>query len=253
MASALRRFLLIAASCALALRPPANGVGSPRSGSPSTSVAAKTRRAAIGSFAAAAFSLTPLASHAATAFGETGSVEGGALGATCLGFGCNPYGDLGFNGMPADQAPPGSMPYPKFLEAIKAKTVEGVVFEPPMGDVAYAIIDGKSIRIGEGWPVEVSNSWSSPTWVVRILENEGVPYAWNFDLKAKPSYQKKMQQAKQGGYAANQFKPSKKKVSALDTTNANGEGFTAQPRMYGGAETAMDSSLDDPDYAGNFK
>ena len=50
---------------------------------------------------------------------------------------------------------------------------------------AFALIDGKSVRIGEGWPVEISNSWSSPTWVVRILQNEGVPYAFNFDLEKK--------------------------------------------------------------------
>lgn len=59
--------------------------------------------------------------------------------------------------------------------ALKAKKVEGVVFMPPSGDVAFALIDGKSVRIGKGWPVEVSNSWSSPMWVVRILQNEGVP------------------------------------------------------------------------------
>ena len=84
------------------------------------------------------------------------------------------------------------MPYPEFLQALKDKKVEGVVFQPPSGDVAFALIDGKSIRIGEGWPVEVSNSWSSPIWVVRILQNEGVPYAFNYDLKAKNSYKAKM-------------------------------------------------------------
>ena len=30
--------------------------------------------------------------------------------------------------------------------------------------------------------MEISNSWSSPTWVVRILDNEKIPYAFNFDL-----------------------------------------------------------------------
>ena len=87
--------------------------------------------------------------------------------------------------MPKEEAPAGSMPYPDFLKALKDKKVEGVVFQPPAGDVAFALIDGKSVRIGEGWPVEVSNSWSSPTWVVRILQNEGVPYVWNFDLEKK--------------------------------------------------------------------
>ena len=115
--------------------------------------------------------------------------------------------------------------------------IPGVIFQPPSGDVAFALIGGKSVllllpttapatahyctaycsrpttlprtahyvtthhaylpihpsiflsihpsinpsiqvRIGEGWPVEISNSWSSPTWVVRILQNENVPYAW---------------------------------------------------------------------------
>ena len=92
-------------------------------------------------------------------------------------------------------APTNSMPYPDFRKAIEDKRVEGVVFQPPMGNEAYAIIDGKSIRIGEGWPVEVSNGVSSPMAVVRILENEGVPYAWNFNLKAKSSYKDKMLQA----------------------------------------------------------
>ena len=138
--------------------------------------AAYGRRAVLGAFFAA-----PVAAARA-------DVEGGALGATCMGFGCNPYQGTDFNGLPAAAAPDGAMPYPDFLAALKDKKVEGVVFQPPMGDVAFAIIDGKSVRIGEGWPVEVSNSWSSPTWVVRILQNEGVPYAWNFDLKAKNSY-----------------------------------------------------------------
>ena len=142
-----------------------------------------SRRAAV--FGGLASMLTPpLAAVANDPIGVTGR-EGGALAATCLGFGCNPYGNPGFNGMAKEAAPPGSIPYSDFLAAVKDKKVEGVVFEPPSGDVAYAIIDGKSVRIGEGWPIEVSNSWSSPTWVVRILENENVPYAWNFNLKAK--------------------------------------------------------------------
>ena len=111
--------------------------------------------------------------------------EGGAFAASCFGFGCSSYGATDYDGLPKKDAPAGSMPYPEFLAALKEKKVEGVVFQPPSGDEAYAIIGGKSVRIGEGWPVEVSNSWSSPTWVVRILENEGVPYAYNFDLTTK--------------------------------------------------------------------
>jgi len=192
--------------------------------------------------------------------------EGGALAATCLGFGCNPYGDLGFNGMPADKAPPGSLPYPEFLNKIKEKKVEGVVFEPPMGDVAYALIDGKAVRIGEGWPTEVANSWSSPTWVVRILENEGVPYKFNFDLKmgtasgrsgkVMTKAEEKMraaEAAKQQGYAYNPYVPdSSKRATVLETTSSKtGMGFKSQPKMYGGADMGLVE--DTPDYTGNTK
>jgi len=144
-----------------------------------------SRRAALSALAPLVVSplLSPLASHAEEALPR----EGGAFAATCMGFGCNSYAATDFNGLAKADAPAGAMPYPEFLAALKAKKVEGVIFQPPAGDVAYALIGGKSVRIGEGWPVEVSNSWSSPTWVVRILQNEGVPYAWNFDLDKKYS------------------------------------------------------------------
>ena len=166
---------------------------------------AASRRVAL------ATTLVPLLLSPLAASAEDGS----ALGATCLGFGCNSYQNTDFNGMPAQRAPAGSMPYDQFLKAVKDGKVEGVVFMPPSGDEAYALIEGKSVRMGEGWPVEVSNSWSSPSWVVRILENEGVPYSWNFDLKAKGSYKAKLAQRKQGGYAAEPFIPSNNRVSAL--------------------------------------
>jgi len=148
--------------------------------------------------------------------------------------------------MPAADAPPNSITYQDFLKAIKEKRVTGVVFQPPSGDEAYAIVDGKSIRVGEGWPVEVSNSWSSPTWVVRILENEDIPYAWNFNLKAKGSYKDKMKKPIEA------YKPGfGRGASVLDSASADGSGFTAQPKMYGGVDAAMDKSA--ADYAGNFK
>ena len=92
----------------------------------------------VASFAA------PLAAHA-----DSGVLprEGGALAATCMGFGCNSYSNTDFNGLPKEDAPVGSLPYPDFLKALKEKKVEGVVFQPPSGDVAFALIDGKSVRI----------------------------------------------------------------------------------------------------------
>lgn len=146
----------------------------------------------------------------------------GPLGATCVGFGCNDYRGQSFDGMPAaDAAPavapitmqpipsaaPNSMPYSDFLQAVKDKRVLGVDLIAPNGDEAYALIkdeggagkrcteydpnakvvDGACrLRMGIGWPVEVSNSWSSPTWVMRILDNEKVPFQFKVDLKMKP-------------------------------------------------------------------
>ena len=86
------------------------------------------RRAAIASLATTLIS--PLASRAA----DLPANAGGALGATCLGFGCNPYGRTDFDGMPKAAAPENSLPYADFLDAMKNKKVEGVVFMPPMGD-----------------------------------------------------------------------------------------------------------------------
>ena len=124
------------------------------------------RRAALTSAVGAALtSAVGLLLPGAAVGMETQYDVGGALGSTCLGFGCNAYGRPDFNGL--EGAPAGSLPYPDFLKAVKEKKVEGVVFLPPSGNVAYAVIDGKSVRIGDGWPIEVSNSWSSPQWVVR--------------------------------------------------------------------------------------
>jgi hypothetical protein len=145
----------------------------------------------------------------------------GPLGATCAGFGCNDYRGQSFDGIPAADAPPAvvpitnrpipsaapsSMPYSDFLQAVKDKRVFGVDLMAPNGDEAYALIkdaagtgkrcseydpnarvvDGACrLRMGAGWPVEVSNSWSSPTWVMRILDNEKIPYRFNIDLKMK--------------------------------------------------------------------
>jgi hypothetical protein len=104
-------------------------------------------------------------------------------------------------------AAPSLMLYSDFLQAIKDKRVVGVDLTAPNGDEAYALINDEGsagkrcseydpnakvidgacrLRMGTGWPVEVSNSWSSPTWVMRILDNEKIPYVFKVDLKMKP-------------------------------------------------------------------
>ena len=49
---------------------------------------------------------------------------------------------------------------------MESKTVEFVEFLAPNGDDAYATIsgvnDGRPILIGEGYPIERGDGWSSP-------------------------------------------------------------------------------------------
>ena len=84
---------------------------------------------------------------------------------------------------------------------------------------AFALIDGKSVRIGEGWPVEISNSWSSPTWVVRILQNEGVPYAFNFDLEKKYDFNEDKYK-KQGKRSYAPYMPQQSSLTTLRPTDS---------------------------------
>ena len=99
----------------------------------------------------------------------------------CMGFGCSDAKGLSYGGA---EAPEGieSLPYSSFLKMVESKEVASVEFIPPSGDVAYAILkeDNKRIRIGEGMPEEKGNGWSSPMYVMRILDNKGVPYKFAF-------------------------------------------------------------------------
>ena len=62
-----------------------------------------------------------------------------------------------------------------------------VEFLAPNGDAAYATFkDGsegagggssnKPIRIGEGYPIEDPEGWSSPAFVIKAVAKKGVPY-----------------------------------------------------------------------------
>ncbi len=91
------------------------------------------------------------------------------------------------------------------------------------------------MRIGEGWPVEISNSWSSPTWVVRILKNEGVPYVWNFDLDKKGFDESSGRQfdtakyQKQDSRPYEPYVPSKKSKSPMRPDEGKPPGFNYTP------------------------
>lgn len=100
----------------------------------------------------------------------------------------NPFNGLTFNyrgnefgGLDASTLNEPSIPYQEFLERMDKGEVEFVEFIAPDGDAAYATFKSKEvadkpIRIGEGYPVEQHDGWSSPAFVVKSVKKNGVPY-----------------------------------------------------------------------------
>jgi hypothetical protein len=93
------------------------------------------------------------------------------------------YRGGGFNGLDAyftlDEP---SVPFLEFGSRLQKGQVAFVQFYAPDGDVAYATFkapDGTletPIRIGQGFPIEQHDGYSSPAFVVRALKNYNVPY-----------------------------------------------------------------------------
>jgi hypothetical protein len=42
-------------------------------------------------------------------------------------------------------------------------------------------------RLGEGYPLDLGNSWNSPLFVTRILNNRNTPYTFKNALKRRSS------------------------------------------------------------------
>jgi len=117
----------------------------------------------------------------------------------------DPFNGLAFNyrggefaGLDASLLEEPSISYAQFNEKLKANEVELVEFYAPDGDVAYATLKLSSssssssaddsspnsseiqqqqrIRIGEGYPIEQHDGYSSPMFCVRVVKDAGVPY-----------------------------------------------------------------------------
>ncbi|KAL7580961.1 hypothetical protein ACA910_005775 [Epithemia clementina (nom. ined.)] len=107
-------------------------------------------------------------------------------GAEVRGIDVTPFNGLIFNyrGSEAEVALKGSdlnepsISYADFIAKLKTGEVEFVEFIAPDGDAAYATLKGGQprIRIGEGYPVEQHDGWSSPAFAIRAVKNAGVPY-----------------------------------------------------------------------------
>lgn len=90
------------------------------------------------------------------------------------------YRGSDFGGLQADQLEEPSISYQTFMEKLKSGEVEFVEFMAPDGDAAYATLKGQKgeapIRIGEGYPIEQHDGYSSPAFAIRAVKNAGVPY-----------------------------------------------------------------------------
>lgn len=139
------------------------------------------------------------------AFAEAESMERGGVPLT-------PFNSLAFNyrggespTVDASAIDEVSIPYAEFLEKLASDQVEFVEFLAPNGDKAYATFkapavavvaaaaegeegvaasssapasssSSKPIRIGEGYPTEDPEGWSSPAFVIKAVAKKNVPY-----------------------------------------------------------------------------
>ncbi|KAL7522572.1 hypothetical protein ACHAWX_007270 [Stephanocyclus meneghinianus] len=103
-----------------------------------------------------------------------------------------PFNSLSFNYRGGSSPTTGtleepSISYSDFLSKLNSDQVTFVQFLAPNGDVAYATFkqssaDGETsssaapIRIGEGYPLEDPEGWSSPAFVIKAVAKKGVPY-----------------------------------------------------------------------------
>jgi hypothetical protein len=104
------------------------------------------------------------------------------------------YRGADYGGLTAAEINEPSISYADFMVKLKAGEVELVEFLAPDGDTAYATFKagaGKEspIRIGEGYPVEQHDGWSSPAFAVRAVKNAGVAY--KFTVPALQAYKKR--------------------------------------------------------------
>lgn len=108
-----------------------------------------------------------------------------------------------FNGLTVqDVGEEPSVSYAEFQKRLAAGEVEYVEFLAPDGDKAYVTFKSASaaaststtaksgsspIRIGEGYPIEKHDGYSSPMFCVRAVKNAGVPYKFVVPSLAKYS------------------------------------------------------------------
>jgi hypothetical protein len=94
------------------------------------------------------------------------------------------YRGSDFNGLSASDIDEPSISYQEFVSKLKSNDVTMVEFYAPDGDVAYATLKSTKnrIRIGEGYPTEQHDGFSSPTFAIRTVS---IPYKFIVPAIAK--------------------------------------------------------------------
>jgi len=110
-----------------------------------------------------------------------------------------PFNGLAFNyrggdsqGLDGSTLDEPSVSYAYFLDALDKENVAFVEFFAPSGDKAYVTfkaIEGvcttcRPVRIGEGYPVEDPNGFSSPAFVIKTVQKKNVPYKFTLPMLA---------------------------------------------------------------------
>jgi hypothetical protein len=98
------------------------------------------------------------------------------------------YRGSDFNGLIASDINEPSISYQEFVTKLKSGDVLFVEFYAPDGDVAYATLKSNpnnKIRIGEGYPIEQHDGYSSPAFAIRTVKNANVPYKFVVPALAK--------------------------------------------------------------------
>lgn len=139
-----------------------------------------SRREALWNGAISVFGIT---SFAAEAMAEDDDKTRGGVELTPFNGLTFNYRGNEFSGLNASTLDEPSIPYKEFLQKLEVGEVEFVEFLAPDGDIAYATLkpaEGgeklKPIRIGEGYPIEQHDGWSSPAFAVKSVAKKGVPY-----------------------------------------------------------------------------
>jgi hypothetical protein len=145
-----------------------------------------SRRSAV--LAGGAF-LSTLATGASLASAED-DIEWTAFNGLIFNYRGGQYGGLDGNTLTEP-----SVPFREFGERLKKGEVAFVEFLAPDGDKAYVTfkpakegdVPPKPIRIGDGYPIEQHDGWSSPAFVVRAVTRYNVPYKFTVPGLAKYS------------------------------------------------------------------